>query len=416
MLLRDMRGQSVLMVMAMTLAMFLICTAVLVMGTNSRLIAVFEVNQDKAYYIAEAGIEKVLADAKNGPAWLKNLDVGEEYDFLADVLNCEKKYGGGAFEYIKVKKLAESSRQTSLEIECMGKCGSSIKRVSVNADLETVYAENLFRGLWVADGSSPGGHVFNLEADAYFSGGDSFINSGSNINGDIYSRGKVCLQCEGGGDTEINGDIYTLDGVCFTGPGPVSINGFIYVDDINKVPDEVKDITTVLPAGELAAKIPGISDFPGLLSADRLGWYEKNANSKQLPPLDNATMVFQNGIYFLSGDYTLSGKYRGSALIVIDGDVALGRLVRDSANDSLAVLAAGAVSYDPGSEEIEALVYSSNHVDFSSGAPVKGSVSAAGLAGQGSPVSIEFDDDMFNVFRDLSSWTTCFVRICKWNE
>lgn len=404
-----------LVVMAMTLAMFLMCSAVLAMGKNARLIAVFEVNQDKAYYIAEAGIEKVLADAKNGPAWLKNLNVGEEYDFLSNVLNFEINYGEGAFEHILVKKLTEGARQTSLEIDCRAKCGSSIKRVRVNADLETACAENLFRGLWLADGSSPGGHVFNLQTDVYFSGGDAIINSGSDINGDIYSVGKVCLRCDGGA-IKINGDIYTLGGVCFTGPGEFSINGVIYVDDINKVPDEVKDITTVLPAGQLAARIPGVSGFPSPLSAERLGWYEKNAGYKQLPPVDNDTMVFQNGIYFLSGDCTLSGTYRGCALIVVDGDVALGRLVRESGDDSLAVLAAGPVCCAPGSEVIEALVYSSTYVDSSSLVPVKGSVSAAGLAGQEGPVIVSYDGDMFNVFRDVCNWTTCFVRISRWSE
>ena len=84
MILRDIKGQSMLVVMVLILASFLLCSAVLVMGTNARKIAAFEANQDKAYYIAEAGVEKVLADAKNGPVWLRNLRIGSEYNFLAN--------------------------------------------------------------------------------------------------------------------------------------------------------------------------------------------------------------------------------------------------------------------------------------------------------------------------------------------
>ncbi|MFX4260994.1 hypothetical protein ACOBQJ_02210 [Pelotomaculum propionicicum] len=397
MLIRDMKGQAMLVVMVLTLAMFLMCSAVLALGTSTRKIAVFEVNQDKAYYTAEAGIEKVLADARYGPVWLRDLSVGMEYDFLANVLGGEKSYGEGIFEYIKVKKLAEDDWRTSLEIECKAKCKSSMKRVRVNADLETVYIENLFRGLWVA-------------------GGDAVIAGGSQITGDIYSPGMVVLQREGASATEINGDIYTLGGVSFTGTGPLAINGFIYVDDINKAPEEVRDITMVLPAGELAARIPGSSGFPALLSAGRLSWYQKNAGYNGLPPVDNSVMVFQNGIYFLSGDYELSGTYRGSALIVVDGDVALGSLVKSGDSDCLAVIAAGTVSSGPGCGQIDALIYSSNQLQINEGVIFKGSVLAPDLAGPGSPVNITFDYDMLNAFRDTCGWTTCFVRVTKWNE
>lgn len=413
MFLRDAKGQAMLVAMAIVLAMFLMCSAVLVMGRNARLIAVFEVNQDKAYYTAEAGIEKVLADAKNGPAWLRNLNIGAEYDFLANVLGGENNYGEGVFEYIKVKKLAEDGSHTSLEIECRGKCGTSIKRIRVNADLETVYAENLFRGLWVA-GGCPDGNVYNLESESYFSGGDVVIAGGSVMAGDIYSRGAVCLRGDGGA-IEIDGDIYAMGGLSRTGSGPVSISGVIYVGDINAVPDEFKDQAVVLPADELAAKIPEYSEFPGLLGAGRLAWYEKNADYIQLPPLDHATMVFHNGIYFLSGDHELSGLYSGNALIVIDGSVALGSLTRSGQSDSLAVLATGAVVFDAAGGDTDALVYSGGQALFSGGA-VRGGVLAAGLAESDSPVRFSYDEDMVNVFLDNCSWTTCFVRITSWSE
>ncbi len=416
MLIRDMKGQAMLVVMVLTLAMFLMCSAVLAMGTSTRKIAVFEVNQDKAYYTAEAGIEKVLADARNGPAWLRDLSVGAEYDFLADKLGGEKSCGEGTFDYIKVKKLAEDDRRTSLEIECRGRCGSSMKKIRANVDLETVYPENLFRGLWLSDGGSSGGQVFNLVADSYFSGGDAIIAGGSQITGDIYSRGLVSLQCGEAGDTGINGDIYALGGMSFTGSGPLTIHGNIYVDDINKAPEEFKDIAMLLPAGELAARILGESGFPSLLSAGRLTWYQKNAGYSGLPSADDSGMVFPNGIYFLSGGCELSGTYRGSALIVVDGDVTLGSLTKSGDSDCIAVLCTGTVSSVPGCGQIDALIYSNSQVQINDGVIFKGSVLAPALTGPGCPVNITIDHDMLNAFRDTCSWTTCFVRVTKWSE
>ena len=414
MILRDIKGQSMLVVMVLILASFLLCSAVLVMGTNARKIAAFEANQDKAYYIAEAGVEKVLADAKNGPVWLRNLRIGSEYNFLANNLS-GKDYGEGAFEHIIVKKLSEDKKHTALEIECRGKCGSSIKRIKMNVILENVYPENLFRGLWLADDSSAADNVFNLAADSYFAG-DVMINSGSHITGNIYCRGLVCLQCEDGGATEIDGDIYALGGVDFTGAGQLSIKGSIYVDDINKAPDELRDITIVLSAGGLAAKIPDAAEFPALLSAGRLAWYQKNAGFSQLPPVDSAVMAFQNGIYFINGDCALSGIYSGNALLVVDGSVTLGNLIKSAGADSLAILAAGPVSFAADSGDIDALLYSAGQVNCSDGPDIRGSMLAAGLAGPGGTINISYDRDMFNSFRDSSSWTTCFVRVTRWNE
>ncbi len=408
-----------LIVMALVLAMFLLCSAVLAMGTNTAKIAAFEVNQEKAYYIAEAGVEKVLAEAKNGPPWLKNLKVSDRndeiYDFLANNLGGKNFYGEGTFEDIRIKKIFEDVRRVTLDIECRGKCGNCIKRIKTEAELEYVYPENLFAGLMVTDASSAGSNVFNLAADSYFFS-DVVIRDGSHIAGDVFCRGLVCLQCEDGGAIEINGDIYALGGVDFTGAGLLSINGSVYVDDISKTPEELKGITKILPAKDLIAKIPVKDGFPALLSAAKLAWYQKNAGYFRLPEADGDAMVFQNGIYFVSGNRELSGTYSGNALLIIDGSVTLGNLIRSGDSDSLAILATGPICSGAENGEIDALLYSGGQVNFNSGATVKGSVLATALTGPDSSLSALYDQDIFNSFRDNSSWTTCFVRITRWNE
>jgi hypothetical protein len=416
MLIKDVRGQSMLMVLIITLAIFLTGSAALALGTNAGKIAAFEVNQEKAYYIAEAGIEKVMADARYGRDWLMDLNTGSSYDYLANNLNGAKNYGEGTFEYISVKKLAEDNGQAVLELESWGKCRGCTKKIWANAIFDTVYAKNLFRGLWIKESNAPGGHVFNLHTDVYFSNGDAVINEGSEITGNIYSRGTVCFQGAAGNATVIEGDVYAAGGVALTGPGPVAVSGFIYVDDISKVPEEFKDIAVVLPAGELNAKIPDSAAFPELLSAGRLKWYRENACFNALPDSSEHILAFTDGIYFLAGGQELSGTYSGNAVLVVDGGVTIGGLSKNDEQDSLAVLSAGDVSFTGGSEETDVLIYAGNQVDFNNGVHVSGSVLSPVLASQGSPISIANDENMLSNFRDTNNWSTCFIRITKWSE
>ena len=416
MLIQDIRGQSMLLVLIITLAIFLTGSAALALGTNAGKIAALEVNQEKAYYIAEAGIEKVMADARYGRDWLMDLDTGSSYDYLTNNLSGAKNYGEGTFEYINVKKLAEDNGQAVLEIEAWGKCRGCIKKIRANAIFETVYAKNLFRGLWIKESNAPGGHVFNLHTDVYFSNGDAVINEGSDITGNIYSRGTVCFQGAAGSATVIEGDVYAAGGVALTGAGPVAVRGFIYVDDVSKVPEEFKDIAVVLPAGELNAKIPESAAFPELLSAGRLKWYRENAGFNALPDSSEPILAFTDGIYYLAGGQELSGTYSGNAVLVVDGGVKIGSLSKNDEHDSLTVLSAGDVSFTGESAETGVLIYAGNKVVFNNEAHINGSVLSPVLASQGSPVSISNDENIFNNFRAANNWSTCFISITKWRE
>lgn len=418
MIVNNQKGQSIIFVLLITSTILFIGGAALTMGTAVRKTAAIEVNQEKAYYIAEAGIEKVIAESKNGPSWLKDLNVGSSYDFLANNLNGNNNYGDGTFEKINVKKLTENTGLTILEIESWGKCKGSIRKIKANVSFDTAYAENPFKGLWIKNGNTPNGHGVVLTINSYFSDGNTLFIKGSNVVRDIYCHGKVFLQSEEGNTTIIKGDIYALGGVEFTGNKPSEITGNIYVDDINKVPalEEVLSNTIVLPTAELSSKIPGVSDFPDLLSSEKLTWYQNNAHYYQLPSSSGSNRIFQNGIYYLNGEQSLSGTYSGNAIIVINGSVTLGNLKKNSDNDSLTILSTGTISSNPPNQEIHALIYSRTQIDFENGTTLKGCILSPNLAGQAKQFTVVYDENMFNRFKELLNWTTCFVKITKWSE
>ncbi len=63
-MLRDQRGQALVLVLILTTVIFMIGSAAVAMGTAVRKNATLETWQKKAYYIAEAGIEMALADLR----------------------------------------------------------------------------------------------------------------------------------------------------------------------------------------------------------------------------------------------------------------------------------------------------------------------------------------------------------------
>jgi hypothetical protein len=413
---RKQTGQSSVIVLLMVALLFFLGSTALNLSTNTRKTAALEVKQAKAYYIAEAGVEKVLAELKKGPVWMKDLTDGYEYDFIANKLDGDKSYADGVFEKIIVKKTIENAGVTTVNIESWGKYLGSLKKLKVDVNVENVYAENYLRGIWLKNGNTPCGHVFDIAADTCFSDGDTIFLKGSDATGNIYCRGKLTLESAEENTTLINGDIFALGGLEFTGSSTPLIAGYVYVDNAGKAPPEVSDITVILSTAELSSKIPAVSDFPGLLSSSRLKWYQNNAGYDRLPSSNDSNRDFMSGIYYLEGDQSISGTYSGNAIIVINGSVSLGGLRKNSDNDCLAILAAGTVSSDTADQEIDAIIYAGTNVDFAGGITLQGCILSPGLAGQGSRLTVVYDRNMCDKFKELLNWTTCFIKVTKWSE
>ncbi len=412
---RGQTGQSSVIVLFMVALLFFFSVTALKLSTTARKTAELGLNQAKAYYIAEAGVEKVLAELKKGPTWLKNLAPGHDYDFIANNLAGNRTYADGVFDKISLKKISENTGVTVLEIESWGKYLGSLKKLKVDVNIENVYAENYLRGVWLKKGNAPCGHVFDFVSGSYFSEGDTVFLHGSHAAGNVYCRGKLTLDSDEEYTTSINGDIFALGGLEFTGGAPL-ITGRVYVDNANKAPPEVSDITVILSTAELSSRIPGASDFPDLLSSGRLSWYKNNAGYDRLPPSNDSDRDFMSGIYYLEGDRTIAGTYSGNAIIVVNGSVALGGLRKNSENDSLAILAVGTVSSDIVNQEIDAIIYAGTNVDFTGGVTLRGCILSPELVGQGSRFTVLYDQNMYDRFKEQLNWTTCFIKVTKWSE
>ncbi len=99
-LLNNQRGQAALiLVVFMTTAIFLVGSAALAMGTTVRKNAVYEVNQKKAYYIAEAGVEKGILSLLDDLVVYPPEGSDGEYPLLAN-----EDYAKGVIETVDIKR------------------------------------------------------------------------------------------------------------------------------------------------------------------------------------------------------------------------------------------------------------------------------------------------------------------------
>lgn len=93
---RNDRGQALVLVLLLTTVIFMIGSAAVAMGTAARKNATLETWQKKAYYIAEAGIEKALADLR------QKLIITPELRFEEFRID-DEPYADGVIDEVKVE-------------------------------------------------------------------------------------------------------------------------------------------------------------------------------------------------------------------------------------------------------------------------------------------------------------------------
>lgn len=421
------RGQALIIVLLMATTIFIIGGAALSLGSTVRKNAVYEINQTKAYYIAEAGVEMALNEAKRSPNWVKNLSLKNNFEntedevFLSNLKYPEQDDERNLLESVRVIKTDEdtNNNEVTMKIKSIGRFNQSKKTLIVEVKITNPFPEYLFRGIWTSRFSNlPQGSGVAFTIDTYVSEEDLTVPSGSDVEGNIYCKGRVTL--EDGNKNKyvtLNGDIYALGGV--VAGDYARINGNLYVDNASKVTFG-KDVThngqvVVLGASELASKIP--PPLPDLLSADKLDWYQNNADFFQIP----ANMEFQSGIYYIEGDLQLSGDYSGQATLVVNGKVTIGgpheRYLRRSDNDDcLVILATDIIETHNAQVDIEAFLYSQRYLDIKNDTEIIGGLITPEIRGaQGRTITIKEDQNMLGSYEDNLTWTTAFMKILRWS-
>lgn len=457
-MLREEKGEALLAVLLLAALIFIVGGAAVAMGTTVRKTAAYEVRQKKAYYTAEAGVEKVLAKAKSDPDWLKDLPLGEQWDFMRNDLGGNGRYADGEFKQLLVKKTVDTATSATLEITSTGQYGEAHRTITATAEVNFVYSGNIFQGVWT--GSLTGlklSHGANLVSNTIASDGEIQLPAGSFVKGDIYSRVKVTLEDKKGSDrVEVQGSIYCAG--AGIGPGEYSVNlgayslvtgdvyaeagkvrigsgatiaGKIYVRNADQLDQSWRAANPgkweVVPGLDVASHIP---QYPIILTDENLNWYKQNADHyyQGNVAFDSSDLSNLQGLYYIEGNATFSGEYSGRATFVVNGDVTFkkysGRgkasFVRKTPQDIVTILSRGDVDTQNANGKIEALVYSQGGSDgeawIKNKTEIIGAVVFPNLKSNGSEISFTYDPQMVDQHEQYLNWTTTFVKVLKWKE
>ncbi|MBC7106470.1 MAG: pilus assembly PilX N-terminal domain-containing protein [Firmicutes bacterium] len=450
-MLPDRKGQALLIVLLLTTSILLVGGAAVTVGTAVRKNAAREVHAAKAYYIAEAGVERVLARARRDPHWLQALPgPGGSRDFIALDLGGQQAYAGGRFVEIKVYREDAGWNAVLLHIRSTGEYLGAQRTVNVDARVDHAYGDHLFRGLWVkALTGVKLSHGAVVEAETLASEGDVILAEGSAVRGDLFVRGNLKVDsrdnpadkrtvvfgnvwCVGdvlfaGEGATLVGDLYVQQGsIGFERPDGVNIGGTVYVRDAEQLPEDWRNRHPgkwrVDPSLDVVSRIPG---FPRLLAPERLAWYRENADAYYEGDVTLSDAILQNvaGLWYIKGDLTVYGTYSGHATLVVEGNVTVGHggtgLMRSDTGGPhcLSILTTGIIDTHNAQLPVEALLYSENLASaFQNGATVTGAVVTPNIGSSGREIGLTYDPTMVNAYEENLNWVTSSTRIVKWSE
>ncbi|MGB4503749.1 MAG: hypothetical protein WBI44_02495, partial [Syntrophaceticus sp.] len=190
--MRDNRGQGIALVIILTAFIFVMGSAAVALSTSLRRNAGLEICQQKAYYIAEAGIEKAISLLQSGQLPLEYLDFGGEVNLVPEHISSD--YASGLIDHVKVSKESREESEFIIYIESLGiyKGAYCTLRARVKVDMSLDFK----MGLCIA---SP------IEKPSVFSPGCGILSQ-------LYSCGPLCFS----GNT-VNGDLYTADDLVLVG-------------------------------------------------------------------------------------------------------------------------------------------------------------------------------------------------------
>lgn len=436
-MLSNQKGFALIIVLMMTIVLFFIGAAALTMGSSVRKTAGLETEQKKAYYIAEAGIEKAIDIVKRENDWVENLVTGSEYNLVPSVIPSD--YADGALIHVKVQKESFNDSKTTLSIKSKGRYHDVYRQIEVRVDLGKPMA--FYRGIWTdSPPGAPSSFKNNsvVESDLTVNGNILFWNNcvitkdvwvGGNVTiasnmsvnpRNLYAGGSVIIENNGqvvgnvqaGGSVLLNnnagvgGEIKSMGSVTLENNAVVS--GDIWAKgDINNYSTKVEgNLYPNQKDMDLQFTLP---PFPTI----DLDWYRKNADYYYSGSQTWNGDLNLNGLFFVDGDLSIQGTYTGVGTVVVSGTVTFeGNLACvDIEQDDLCILSADNVTLD-NEVQVRALIYSPATVTINNKAIMRGSVIARTLI-QDNNAKLYYEPKLQD---NQPDWVTTSLQILSWEE
>ncbi len=325
-MLRNKKGQALLLVLILSTVIFLIGSAAVTLSTAVRRNAIRDIWQKKAYYIADAGVEMALADLRQR---FIHPDPGFEELSIHNA-----PYADGVIDEVTINDIDTQNEIGSLmKITSKGRYREAYKTLEVGVLVTTM--ADVFNGLSILP-ETP------ADIDTDVVGNFTLLPAGQSKKPQMIVNGDLTF----GSNADINAVVFASGEI---------------TDKHNRI--NSKD------------KYPNYSHIPPFPKLPSMNWFRDNATqcfsggitidedsngrraSQEQDDFLDITSLEANGIYIVEGDVSISGTYFVPATIVATGDISVEDLQRNDRDNGLllTLIALGDVSVK-GNSDIDAVI------------------------------------------------------------
>lgn len=432
-ILKDESGQALFIVMMVIMVLVLTGAASLTRTSGSRMRSFEEKKMVQASYIAEAGVEKALANIKSNYLWLKGLEYNTETNYITALA-----YAGGEIASVKLKRTSTGNNPTTFFIESRGDYQGATRTIKVTGEMYDPI--DFARGVWVKSDS-----VFSNNT-IYYSNvtaqGDLQFDNNVIASGDVLVTGSLTLRnnmnanrIKAGEDIHIYNNVKVNEGVIAGRDIIIEQNGGI--DGYAKAIRNVTLYNNAEINGDLYyngtlvnnnGTINGDIHYPwGITSLDidippfpvvEESLYDQFPNIAPSGTLSGSFNV--DGIHYVPGNLDIEGTYYGKGIIVTHGKVSItGNLMRASGDkqSSLAIIAFGKDANGIGissvnQSSVTALLYSPYKISLENKFQFFGSLVCDQVKVDNNAV-VTYDATLHD---NQPKWMTTVVKIKSWKE
>jgi len=442
--LKNESGQALLLVMMVLMVLMLVGAASLTRASSSHMRSFEQMKMVQSSYIAEAGVEKVLAYIKNDYKWLKELPYNVETVYAFEGNDSIKgteddlttlDYAGGTIDVVKITRTsADGENPTEFYIESRGTYLDATRTIKVTGEMYDPIDFN--KGVWVQSSS-----VFSNNTVYYCNvtgQGDLTFSNNSYASGDILAGGSITLENNVNANSIFAGqDVEILNNVIVT--SLVKAGRDVIINNNGEVKGKVNAIRNV--SLENNAKITGDVYYNGSISLGSNavtgprhpgGAAPVTVDIPSFPVLDESIyMQYPNpapsgtlygsfnidGIYYVPGNLNISGTYYGNGMIVTHGKITItGDLIRGNKQSSLALIALGnnngvGIS-GSNNATVYALLYSPYEIVLNNNYIFYGSLICNSVQVNNNTV-VTYDDTLQI---NHPKWMTTVIKIKSWKE
>lgn len=437
--LKDGSGQALILVVMLTLLLLLMATSLFTLVGESRKAIAVEEKMVQAYYIAEAGVERALAQAKSDGDWLwqaVHLAPGRKMEFLR-----QQAYADGVIAEVTIAEdsiypaeaaVPEEVVYTNILITSVGIYEGSKKTLKVKAKVEAPLPFE--RGLWARSSDTDfGGAMVNANITV---SGDLLFQHNGVFSGDISVDGTVTVAEEVTltvRELKAAQSLILKNNACINGvvrqigsaPAQIELaDGASIVGDIYYNGELVNNSGTFFEPLNLHPGGAGQSMMPNFPLLD-LSDLERNCDQTYVGDQWIGGDFQINGIAYVAGDVSIAGNYKGAGVIVAEGDVRIVgdlRRAQEDPHSSLAILSFGdeGVTIDAG-VQVWALLYApagnastGGIIRLEEGAALHGSLICEKISlPHATNTLLQYESALMEAQPD---WTTTRISITSWQE